>query len=69
VPLRTFALATLLGLMPMNVMHVKTGLMLNDLQSVGGIDFKTVAMLFGIGGIVLLPTLFKKKLQSKFEKE
>ena len=55
--------------MPMNVMHVKTGLMLNDLQSVGGIDLKTVAMLFGIGFLVLLPTFFKKKLQSKFEKE
>jgi hypothetical protein len=26
--------------MPMNVIHIKTGLMLNDLQSVGGIDFK-----------------------------
>ena len=69
VPLSKFALATFLGLMPMNVMHVKTGLMLNDLQSVGGIDLKTVAMLFGIGFLVLLPTFFKKKLQSKFEKE
>ena len=55
--------------MPMNLMHVKTGLMLNDLQSVGGIDLKTIAMLFGIGFLVLLPTFFKKKLQSKFEKE
>jgi uncharacterized membrane protein YdjX (TVP38/TMEM64 family) len=69
VPLSKFALATFLGLMPMNLMHVKTGLMLNDLQSVGGIDLKTIAMLFGIGFLVLLPTFFKKKLQSKFEKE
>ena len=29
----------------MNVMHVKTGLMLNDLQSVGGIDFKVSVLI------------------------
>lgn len=46
VPISKFALATFLGLMPMNVMHVKTGLMLNDLQSVGGIDFKVSVLLF-----------------------
>jgi uncharacterized membrane protein YdjX (TVP38/TMEM64 family) len=40
VPISKFALATFLGLMPMNVVHVRTGLMLNDLQKVGGIDFK-----------------------------
>lgn len=55
--------------MPMNVMHVKTGLMLSDLQKIGGVDYKTLAMLFGIGFIVLLPTLFKKKLAKKFEQE
>jgi uncharacterized membrane protein YdjX (TVP38/TMEM64 family) len=32
VPISKFFLATFLGLMPMNVIHVKTGLMLNDLQ-------------------------------------
>jgi uncharacterized membrane protein YdjX (TVP38/TMEM64 family) len=69
VPLSKFALATFLGLMPMNVMHVKTGLMLSDLQKIGGVDYKTLAMLFGIGFIVLLPTLFKKKLAKKFEQE
>ena len=51
----------------MNVMHVKTGLMLNDLQTVGGVDLKTVAALFGIGFVALLPTFFKKKLQEKFD--
>jgi uncharacterized membrane protein YdjX (TVP38/TMEM64 family) len=69
VPLYKFALATFLGLMPMNVMHVKTGLMLSDLQKIGGVDYKTLAMLFGIGFIVLLPTLFKKKLSKKFEQD
>ncbi len=69
IPLSKFALATFLGLMPMNVMHVKTGLMLSDLQKIGGVDYKTIAMLFGIGFIVLLPTLFKKKLAKKFESE
>jgi hypothetical protein len=51
----------------MNVVHVKTGLMLNDLQSVGGIDYKTIAALFGIGFLALLPTFFKKSLAQKFE--
>lgn len=69
VPLSKFALATFLGLMPMNVMHVKTGLMLSDLQKIGGVDYKTLIMLFGIGFVVLLPTLFKKKLAQKFEQE
>lgn len=53
--------------MPMNVIHVKTGLMINDIQTVGGVDLKTIAMLFGIGFIALLPTFFKKKLQEKFD--
>jgi uncharacterized membrane protein YdjX (TVP38/TMEM64 family) len=69
VPLSKFAIATFLGLMPMNVMHVKTGLMLNDLDKVGGVDLKTVAMLFGLGFIVLLPTMFKKKLAKKFDQD
>jgi hypothetical protein len=34
---------------------------------VGGIDFKTVAVLFGIGFLALLPTFFKKRLAEKFE--
>ncbi len=40
VPLWKFFIATFLGLMPMNVMHVKTGLMINDIQTVGGVDLK-----------------------------
>ena len=40
VPLSKFFFATFVGLMPMNVIHVKTGLMLNDIQTVGGIDLK-----------------------------
>ena len=31
VPISKFFFATFIGLMPMNVIHVKTGLMLNDL--------------------------------------
>jgi uncharacterized membrane protein YdjX (TVP38/TMEM64 family) len=40
VPISKFFIATFIGLMPMNVIHVKTGLMLNDLQTVGGVDLK-----------------------------
>ncbi|CDW74771.1 UNKNOWN [Stylonychia lemnae] len=39
VPLSKFFIATLFGLMPMNIIHVKTGMMLNDIQQVGA-DFK-----------------------------
>ena len=38
-PLSKFFIATLFGLMPMNIIHVKTGMMLNDIQQVGA-DFK-----------------------------
>lgn len=40
VPISIFFSATFIGLMPANVIHVKTGLMLNDIQTVGGIDYK-----------------------------
>ena len=32
--------------MPMNVVHVKTGLMLNDLQSVGGFEYKVRIIIY-----------------------
>ena len=34
--------------MPMNVIHVKTGLMLNDIQSVGGVDLKVTCILLNL---------------------
>jgi uncharacterized membrane protein YdjX (TVP38/TMEM64 family) len=35
VPYSTFFLATFFGLMPMNVVHINTGLMLNEIQQYG----------------------------------
>eukprot|EP00350_Pseudokeronopsis_sp_OXSARD2_P010673 CAMPEP_0170541588 /NCGR_PEP_ID=MMETSP0211-20121228/1283_1 /TAXON_ID=311385 /ORGANISM="Pseudokeronopsis sp., Strain OXSARD2" /LENGTH=125 /DNA_ID=CAMNT_0010844373 /DNA_START=450 /DNA_END=827 /DNA_ORIENTATION=- len=67
VPISKFFIATFVGLMPGNFLHLRTGLMLNEIQTVGGIDLKNIAILFGIGFLSLLPTLCKKKLQERFD--
>lgn len=67
VPLKYFVLATFFGLMPLNIVHCRTGLILSEVNQVGGFDFKQVLWLFGLGFVALLPTLFKSKLQKAFE--
>lgn len=48
VPLSKFFLATFIGLMPMNLMHVQTGMMLNDVDKVGGFDPKVCNLCFNL---------------------
>uniref|UniRef100_A0A7S3JEZ3 Transmembrane protein 41A n=1 Tax=Euplotes harpa TaxID=151035 RepID=A0A7S3JEZ3_9SPIT len=67
IPLLYFVLATLFGLMPLNIVHCRTGLILSEINQVGGFDFKQVLWLFLLGLIALIPTLFKKKLQTAFD--
>jgi len=72
IPLRTFALATFVGLMPANYLHVTTGAKLDELdQSTGEgggaghpVNVKALAFLFGIAFVALLPTLFKSKFEA-----
>ena len=38
IPYITFALATLFGLMPLNIVHIKTGLTLSEVNQIGGFN-------------------------------
>jgi uncharacterized membrane protein YdjX (TVP38/TMEM64 family) len=71
IPLLHFFMATLIGLMPANYLHVTTGLTLSQLQSINEatVNKKAIATLFVVAFLALLPTLFRKKfdeLDAKF---
>ncbi|GER27495.1 SNARE associated Golgi protein family [Striga asiatica] len=63
VPFHIFFLATVVGLVPASYITVRAGLALGDLKSVKDLyDLKTLAVLFLIGSVLLIPTLLKRKL-------
>jgi uncharacterized membrane protein YdjX (TVP38/TMEM64 family) len=66
VPLSTFFYATLVGLIPMNLIHINAGITLATMQEFG-VDWKSIAMLFVLGFIALIPTLFTKKDEKEHE--
>ena len=68
IPLKYFVWATFFGLMPLNIVHCRTGLILSEVNQVGGFDFKQIIWLFALGFVALLPTLFKGKLEEAIEK-
>ncbi len=53
--------------MPANVIHVKTGLMLKEIQSIG-FNWRNFLFLFCLAFVALIPTLFKKQIK-KLDKE
>ena len=57
-----FLLSTLLGLIPANSVHIRTGSMLNDINSVG-MNVNNILFIALLGFIALIPTFFKSKLQ------
>lgn len=62
IPFLTFFLATVIGIIPASYITVRAGLALGDLKSVKDLyDYKTLAVLFLIGSILLFPTLLKRK--------
>ncbi|XP_043707491.1 uncharacterized membrane protein At4g09580-like [Telopea speciosissima] len=62
IPFNVFFLATLVGLIPASYITVRAGLALGDLKSVRDLyDFKTLAVLFLIGSVSILPTILKRK--------
>ncbi|CAI2377911.1 unnamed protein product [Moneuplotes crassus] len=67
IPLPTFMFATFVGLIPVNIVHCRTGLILSEISQLGGTSILQIFWLFVIGGIALIPTLFKKKLEDKFD--
>ncbi|KAF1792276.1 SNARE associated Golgi protein [Phytophthora cactorum] len=69
VPFKYFFLATLIGLVPANFLHISTGATLNGAAGAsGGSNAVSFAVLFLLQFVALLPTLFKGKIE-KYEKE
>ena len=62
VPYSIFLSASLVGLIPYTFLLVKTGMTVNEIQSVG-FDFKTLLSLTGLGVLALIPTLISKKVE------
>ena len=60
VPYYIFLTASLVGLIPYTFLLVRTGMTLNDIQSVG-FDFNTMLSLTGLSALALLPTFLVKK--------
>ncbi len=70
IPLSTFAIGTLVGLIPNNYIYCTMGLTISDAVTLDRGGVKTFLMMLVLGSLALLPTLFKKKLaaieESKF---
>lgn len=65
IPLSIFFLGTLLGLVPLNIIHVNTGKALDDITTIG-IKPKHVGILLILGFVTLIPTfIFKRNAKSK----
>jgi len=65
IPFRTFFFGTLFGLMPANIIHIRTGLALNDMQQIG-MNLTGILSLGALAFLALIPTLFKSKIE-KFD--
>lgn len=59
IPVSKFYIGTFIGLMPFNYIHIKTGMMLNDMTKFG-VSFNQLLILAGISVLLLLPTLLTK---------
>jgi uncharacterized membrane protein YdjX (TVP38/TMEM64 family) len=68
VPYKHFILATFLGLMPANVMHVNMGAELAKMERIG-FDFKIILFLLFLGVFALIPVYIKKLFAKKFKTE
>ncbi|OQR89662.1 SNARE associated Golgi protein [Achlya hypogyna] len=64
IPLGHFVLATFIGLMPANFIHISTGATLGSAAEAGSSNLVNFAILFSLQFVALLPTLFKSKLQA-----
>ncbi|KAI9912983.1 hypothetical protein PsorP6_006625 [Peronosclerospora sorghi] len=69
VPFKYFFLATLIGLLPANFLHISTGATLNHAAGASsGSNVVNFVVLFLLQFVALLPTLFKGKIE-KLEKK
>lgn len=62
IPLPIFVIATLVGLIPANFVHVNTGLAIHSVTSLNGtLDWKVLTFQVLLGMMALIPTFFAKK--------
>lgn len=68
VPLRTFALATAIGLIPANIIHYYSGQQIHSIvtDSQAQVDKSKYIFLFSLQFLALLPTFLKSQLQKRF---
>ncbi|CAK4068806.1 unnamed protein product [Aphanomyces euteiches] len=71
VPFGVFVVATFIGLIPANFIHISTGATLGSTatDTSGGSNLTNFAILFSLQFVALLPTLFKSKLQAMDNKK
>jgi uncharacterized membrane protein YdjX (TVP38/TMEM64 family) len=60
IALQYFWLGTFVGLMPMNFIHISTGLTIGEVSSVG-LNLKTVVIFAGISLLALVPTILNQQ--------
>mmetsp|Transcript_19046 Transcript_19046/g.25772 ORF Transcript_19046/g.25772 Transcript_19046/m.25772 type:complete len:249 (-) Transcript_19046:104-850(-) len=69
IPFGTYVTASLVGQIPFTLIYIKTGMMLDELTTVGGIDFKSMLGLGALALIALIPTYLTKKDANEVEAE
>jgi len=65
-PFKIFFFGTLLGLMPANIIHIRTGLTLYNINEIG-LNITGILSLAALAFLALIPTLFKKQLKERLE--
>lgn len=60
IPIHIFAMGTFIGLMPANIVHIKTGMEVVDFDPQKNIS-KLIFMMLVLSAVSLLPTYFTKK--------
>lgn len=59
-----FLFASLLGLIPANLLYINSGLMLSTVQEIG-LDYQSLLFLLFLGALALLPTFLRKTIKLK----
>jgi len=68
IPFKHFFFGTLFGLMPANIIHIRTGLALDNISQVG-MNITGILSLAALAFLALIPTLFKRKIQKLDEQK
>ena len=61
IPFGTYLIGSLIGQLPFTFIYIKTGGMLDQLTTVGGLDRESIIWLCVLGVVALIPTLLTKK--------